>query len=129
MTINEPDNAWANLPVTYRQPYQGLKLGLEDVQATLAEDGLNIIELKLAVASLQSHFQSEIWPVDTSSLEPVVAHQLQSLNVEIDKQFRLLTMDVMFLQAARQATTIEQRQGQIRDRLTTLIRYCNAIFQ
>jgi hypothetical protein len=115
--------------MTYRPFYQGLKLALEDLKATLAEDGLNIGELKLAVAELQDHFQSEIWPLGINSLDPSLGHQLQAVNVEIDKQLRLLTMDVMFLQASRQSTTIEQRQGQIRDRLTTLIRYCHALFQ
>jgi hypothetical protein len=51
----------------------------------------------------------------------------QSYLTEMSKQLRLLEIDVMFFQAARQASTAKARILAIRDRLTTLINYCNAI--
>jgi hypothetical protein len=47
----------------------------------------------------------------------------------MSKQLRLLAIDVMFLQGARQASTAQTRLQTISDRLTTLIQYCDAIIQ
>lgn len=52
-------------------------------------------------------------------------HSEQSLLVEIHKQLRLLATDAAFLQTAKTPQTQQQRQQQIRDRLTTLNRYCD----
>jgi hypothetical protein len=52
---------------------------------------------------------------------------VQSYQTEINKQLRLLEMDLMFLKAARQEATIEQRWGGMGDRIHLLILYCDAI--
>jgi hypothetical protein len=54
---------------------------------------------------------------------------LQSYQTEISKQLRLLEIDVIFLQGARQASTARHRLDAIGDRLRTLIEYSNAILQ
>ncbi|NEQ95530.1 MAG: heterocyst frequency control protein PatD [Cyanothece sp. SIO2G6] len=50
----------------------------------------------------------------------------QSLCTEIHKQLRLAEMDVQFWVTARQADTALRRGEQLRDRLSTLIDYCDA---
>ena len=74
-------------------------------------------------------FQSQVqvldwedWPVQRRSL-------LQSIRVEMHKQLRLLTTDLMFWKAAKQAETLAQRQREIGDRLTHLQGYCDAIIK
>jgi len=56
-----------------------------------------------------------------------VEQRLQSFQVEINKQLRLLGMDVLFLKSARQVTTIAQRRSQMGDRVQILIQYCDAV--
>jgi hypothetical protein len=53
----------------------------------------------------------------------------QSYKTEINKQLRLLEVDMMFLQGAKQLTTLQSRLKTIEERIDTLIRYCQAIIQ
>lgn len=115
------------LPSVYQRPYQQLQQDIEELQKTLVS-ATDATRLKLAIAALQTFFQTEVWNLDLQPLEPELQHRVQSINVEIDKQLRLLNMDVLFLQAARQENTIQQRQQQVRDRLALLLQYCNSLF-
>ncbi len=119
------------LPPEYFQPYQTLQQQVAEVNRAIAENNnpasLKTTDLKATVADLQTFFQTDIRRLDLEVLDPAVAHQVQSFNVEIDKQLRLLSMDVMFLQAAKQPSTTEQRLNQMRDRLTLLLRYCHGL--
>ncbi len=116
------------LPPVYQQHYQQLKRRVEELQETLANDP-DPSSLKMAIATVQAFFQNQIWNLSLNDLEPEIEHQIQSFNVEIDKQLRLLNMDGMFLQAARQKNTVEQRQQQIQNRLLMLIQYCNGLLE
>ncbi|UIE39146.1 heterocyst frequency control protein PatD [Leptodesmis sichuanensis] len=114
------------LPPEYQQPYQQLKQRVEDLQETLIRS-TDFSTLKIAIAALQTFFQTEIWNLSLQNLDPNLEHQVQSINVEIDKQLRLLNMDGLFLQAARQENTVKQRKQQASDRLLLLIQYCNGL--
>lgn len=115
------------LPANHYQQYEQFRQGLEQLHQTIAQGTVEASSLKAAVSTLQDQFQSQILILDNDELAPEVAHQVQSYQVEIDKQLRLLSMDVMFLQAARQAATLNQRQEQVGDRARTLIRYCEVV--
>ncbi len=94
--------------------------------------------LKSEIMKLQYNFRNDILSLTAiadstasgenpglfSEVSPEIAHRLRAIQVEIDKQLKLLAMDVLFLQTARQATTAEQRQRQIDNRLEQLERYC-----
>jgi hypothetical protein len=86
--------------------------------------------IKSSTESLQQNFQTEIAPLNLDELDendPILESRVRSLHVELDKQLRLLKMDATFLQTAKQAETIQQRLGQVRDRLTTMIGYCKIL--
>ena len=51
----------------------------------------------------------------------------QSYQTEINKQLRLLKIDLMFLKSARQTATSEQRWATMSDRLHLLIIYCDTL--
>jgi septum formation inhibitor MinC len=110
------------------QAYRELRQAVEALNQVIAEND-NSATLKASVAKLQAFFQTHIWILNLDELDPAIAHQVQSFNVEIDKQLRLLSMDVMFLQAAKQPSTAEQRLNQMGDRLTLLVRYCNGLLE
>jgi hypothetical protein len=111
------------LPSASKSHYQQFQRSVEELQTTLA----HAPALKTAIAALQTLFQTQIWNADRQTLEPKLEQQIHSINVEIDKQLRLLTMDGFFLQSARQENTIEQRKQQMRDRLALLLRYCDGV--
>ncbi|WP_066377822.1 MULTISPECIES: heterocyst frequency control protein PatD [unclassified Anabaena] len=104
--------------------YQALVNLLEQLRTDVSNSQVSTPELKQGVMSLQQVFSQEILPLatDANSRE-------QSYQTEISKQLRLLEVDVMFLQGARQSATSQARLKTISDRLSILIQYCHAILQ
>ncbi|MEW6499063.1 MAG: heterocyst frequency control protein PatD [Cyanobacteriota bacterium] len=45
------------------------------------------------------------------------------------KQMRLLQTDVMLLLSSRRSATSQRRTSEVRNRLNTLIQYCEALLQ
>ena len=112
------------LPHDHRQHYQTFRQELERLQNTSFERGSPILK---DFQMLQQFFQQRILTLDLDSLEPAIATQIQSIQIEINKQLRLLATDIPFLQTARQAATAQQRQAQMHDRLKLLLQYCDVI--
>ncbi|KAB8316520.1 hypothetical protein SD81_025360 [Tolypothrix campylonemoides VB511288] len=111
-----------------REKYHALNILLKQLHSDVATAKVDASQLRLSVTSLQQFFQQQIVPLvnDTDSIDE---GRLQSYQTEISKQLRLLEIDVIFLQGARQASTARHRLDAIGDRLTTLIEYSNAILQ
>lgn len=109
--------------------YGGLRSHSESMLAQVSEPGENCAgraELQPIFAQLQQQFQQQIVTLNLEGLEGAIASLLASLHTEMGKQIRLLGMDLMFLQTARQPETRQQRLTQIGDRLRLLISYCDA---
>jgi hypothetical protein len=97
--------------------------------AKLAKDltpssDLSPSDLKHHLTGLQATFSQTIAPIDLTDIPPPANQRLQSLQVEIAKELRLLQVDLLFLQTAKQPQTLAHRQQQIQGRLATLLRYC-----
>jgi hypothetical protein len=71
----------------------------------------------------QQHCQNQLLPL--GDLYP----NAQPVLTEINRTFRLLAIDVAFLQAARQSLTAQQRQRQLGDKLDQLLGFCAALEQ
>ena len=114
------------LPLAHQQCYEAFKQLVKEAHQTLmlTNGGL---ALNAQTAALQQFFRDPILRLQSEELSPAVQHWVQSYHVEIDKQLRLLGVDIMFLQAARQSITTEERRQQVTDRLTTLQRYCETL--
>ncbi|MBV9387763.1 MAG: heterocyst frequency control protein PatD [Chroococcidiopsidaceae cyanobacterium CP_BM_ER_R8_30] len=115
------------LPKIYCQRYQEFKQVLEQMQQTVAIPSLEPPRLQQTLLEVQQFFQQIVRSLNIDDLEPQDRAQVQSCQTEMSKQLHLLRMDVMFLQAARQSETLQQRQVQISDRLQILIGYCEAL--
>ena len=115
------------LPPSHSQIYREFKLNLEELKDVLSQDTVDRSHLKSSVAKLQDFFQNQILTLDLDELAANLAQQTQSVQVELNKQLRLLQMDMQFLQAAKQQSTLHQRQQQATDRLALLIRYCEIL--
>ena len=84
-------------------------------------------ELMASSGSLMEQFEwlKEEWIEGQKQLEGVNLPQYgQALHTEMQKQFRLMEVDIIFLKTARQPKTITQRKRQLGDRLRQLIDYC-----
>jgi len=102
---------------------------LAQLHSDVISTPLDASQLRQRTASLQQFFQQQIVPLADVDTDSPDSGRVQSYRTEMSKQLRLLEIDVMFFQAARQASTAKQRVDAISNRLTTLIEYCNAIVQ
>jgi hypothetical protein len=98
------------------QHYQALRTWVERLQAIAAQQS--------GIAEFQAVF-SQV-PTREADSE-AIAESVRAYQIEINKQMRLLELDLMFLKTARQTTTIEQRWQMMGDRLRLLAVYCDAL--
>ncbi|MEH2375770.1 heterocyst frequency control protein PatD [Nostoc sp.] len=130
-----------------REKYQAFVTLLEQLRSDATTTQIVAPELRQRVASLQQFFRQQIVPLadvgvgvgvgeasgrEASGREASLQGEdwrVQSYQTEMSKQLRLLEIDVMFLQGARQASTAQTRLQTISDRLIILIQYCDAILQ
>jgi hypothetical protein len=107
----------------YQTPFRDFRQKLEEF-SRIADDGTHELQMKYWVNELQQIFKGRILSLNLDELKPELEQRVRSLQVEINKQLRLLGMDMMFLQAARQPETLQQRQNQILERVRMMQRYC-----
>lgn len=115
---------------SYRPVYETLRSLSSSMLAQVSEVGAaptGVADLRSLFQRLQAQFQQQVVTLDLSGLEGAIAAQVSSLHTEMAKQLRLLSMDLMFLQTARQPETVRQRTEQMGDRLHLLMRYCDAV--
>jgi len=115
------------LPNLYYQRYQKLSELLKGIQQAAIAPEMETPKLRQDVLATQQYFQQQIASLDSHEIHPAVESKMRSLQTEISKQLNLLSIDVTFLQAARQPQTLQTRKQQITQRLQTLLDYCEAI--
>ena len=101
--------------------YQELVIFLDKFRASVTAGKLDAGELRLCLTELQTFFIEQIVPLEDANFRE------QSYKTEINKQLRLLEVDVMFLKGAKQSSTSQARLNTITERVDTLIGYCQAI--
>lgn len=116
------------LPNLHRLRYQEFKQALEQLQQATAVNQQNPSTLRQNFLEAQQFFQ-QIVNLDDKDLEAVDEPKVRSYQTEMSKQLQMLGMDIMFLQAARQPGTTQERHTQLKQRLQTLISYCDAVLQ
>lgn len=110
-----------------QQYYQEFQQALQQLRTIAAQSHPDPTALQSQFLELQQFFQRQMIGLDLAELPPAMQAKVHSYQVEANKQLRILGMDVMFLQAARQPATMQQRQAQMIDRIDTLLRYCEAV--
>lgn len=107
-----------NMPIgRYRQHYEEIRDMVCQLQAIAA--------CRLDVAEFEAVFL-KVEQIDSLADEDLEI-KVQSYQTEINKQLRLLKIDLMFLKSARQPATSEQRWNVMGDRLHLLMVYCEAL--
>jgi hypothetical protein len=103
---------------------------LSEVQMLRAQIEAMAIDASLKPQVRQVQTQLGQWVADFEAAtdgRSVRDQRLQMFQVEIGKQLRLLALDALFLQTAKQAATIESRQQQARAKINLLLQYCDGI--
>ncbi|WP_327331748.1 heterocyst frequency control protein PatD [Calothrix rhizosoleniae] len=111
------------------QPYQAFVNLLEQLRNYTITAEPDAPQLQQQIMSLRKFYQQQILTLAPEDTENQNLSQINSYHTEISKQLRLLEMDMIFLQGARQTTTVQTRLQAINDRLNTLIQYCDAILK
>ncbi len=109
------------------EEHQAFQQILHRFSTAISQNVADSAGLQLQFSELQQFFQLRVASLELAALNSVDASRVQAIHTEINKQLRLLGMDVMFLQAARQPLTAQKRQVQMRDRLHLLLRYCDTL--
>lgn len=117
------------LPLLHFQHYQAFQQALEQLLKIITVVDGQETELRDRYQNVQQLFQSHMATLRAEDLVPEDAPRWQSLQTEIYKQMRLLETDMMLLQASRSSATSQRRVLSVRDRLNTLIQYCEALLQ
>lgn len=110
------------------QPWTEFKRASEQLQGAIGTIPVDPAAMRATFAKLQLIFQDHIATFSGEQCSEPEASRIQSLQVEMDKQIRLLGLDINFLQAARQSATVQQRRSQMGDRLNLLATYSEALF-
>jgi polyhydroxyalkanoate synthesis regulator protein len=113
---------------SYIEEYRGFREAVLGFQGRLG-DRTPFPELQSSWRRVQEIFQEQLLALPDGELEPEMAAKVQSFQTEINKQLRLLSTDMPFLQAARQAETVARRREQMGDRIQLLLRYCDAVLE
>lgn len=111
----------------YQSRYQTLKQQVQVVERLAIASQPDVAQVQAAFLQAQQWFQQAILDDTEAAIPEAIAGEVQAYGVELNKQMRLLGIDVMFLQSSRQAQTQMQRQAQMRDRLQLLQTYCDRV--
>jgi hypothetical protein len=119
------------LSTSHTQAYQEFLTLLTEFKNFLLNSTIEVgkIQIKQQFQNLESCFNQSITSLNSQNLEPEIIPRWQSVQTEIKREFKLLTTDILFLAAARNNTTLEQRKKSISDRTTKLIGYCQIMLR
>lgn len=102
----------------HRQHYEQIQQMVHHLQ--------EIAVCHLGIGKFQAVFL-KMQQIENSLSDEDLEVKAQSYQTEINKQLRLLEIDLMFLKTARQVTTSEQRWALMGDRLHLLGIYCETL--
>ncbi|NDJ16319.1 heterocyst frequency control protein PatD [Myxacorys almedinensis] len=120
------------IPEFHRSIYQSFKGDVEQFQTRLlqvestpgeAREDTASTDLSVRLSALQTKFEIDICPLDLDQISDREAQQIRSIWVEIDKQLRLLRVDIGYIKTAKQPETMQRRLEQVKGRLERLIAY------
>jgi hypothetical protein len=117
------------LQASHKKAYQELLTLLRNFEKSIFVEDIaafiNIVPKEFQ--KLQQFFQEQILSLTSEVLDRDISPRWQSWQTEMQREFRLLNTDILFLGSSRQLSTQEVRLKSIRDRFLKLIAYTEAI--
>ncbi len=99
--------------IIHKKVYQEFVKLLKDFEEQL--NSSNKSPSQESWSNIQQFFQQKLLPLRDDELTESTIQQWRSLQTEIQREFRLLNTDILFLAASRQAATKELRLKSISD--------------
>ena len=111
---------------------QPLLQDLSELHALLGEDTVapsppDAAAVQRQVAQLQQRFQQTLAAIAETDLTPAVEQRLRPHQTEAHRRLRLLGIEAMRLQAAKQVTTVERQRSQIQAHTQALQQFIQAM--
>jgi hypothetical protein len=113
----------------HHQVYQTFLQALQSLAAHLEQPERSKESLQEDFAVVQQVFEQNVIILRATDLDDQTASRWQSVQTELHRTMRLLQMDRMRWQVARQPETAQRRRTQVRDRVNQLIQYCQTLLQ
>jgi hypothetical protein len=107
--------------------FETFQRSLQQIAAVAGQPNPDPRTLQAVFLEAQQFYQQRLATLDVEKFDGAIASKVQSIQTEINKELRLLGMDVTFMQSARQPATIQQRQRQLGDRVLRLMQYCDVL--
>ena len=85
--------------------------------------------IKQEFDNLQQWYKQNISNLDHQGIEKAYIPRWQSIQREIDREFKLLATDILFLASARQSDTKNKRLESIKNRLNKSLNYCQGMLK
>lgn len=113
------------LPTSHSQAYQEFLVLLQKFRIYLdnLDTEVDLIIMNRQLSVLQEFFNQQILTLKD------LPSQINSLATEIHREIKLLTTDSLFLFTSRQAATKQERLNSIKDRISKLITYSEAVLR
>ncbi|MGD1921858.1 MAG: heterocyst frequency control protein PatD [Pleurocapsa sp.] len=89
----------------------------------------NLLIIKQEFKKLEQWFKQNINSLDDEGIDTAYIPRWQSVQREVNREFKLLTTDILFLASARQDATRIKRLKSISDRLSKLSSYCRGMLE
>lgn len=88
---------------------------------------VNAKAVSQSLSQLQNQFQAIISAVDSSDIDPKAEQSLMSYQTEAHRRLRLMTVEAMRLRTARQPQTVERVRSQLKDHLSQVQQFVQAM--
>lgn len=97
---------------------------LQQLNVSVGQVNIDGRSLQNNFLALQQLYQQQLLP--TLSALPT-ADAIVSFQTEINRALRLLGMDVSFVQSAKNSQTLQKRQAQMQQRISTLLEFAQGL--
>jgi hypothetical protein len=84
-------------------------------------------DLKISLSKAIELFESQILTQNLDHLSDPIAGKMRSYLTESHRLLRLLSIEAMFMAAARNPITLQQRRQSYQQNLDLLLQYCQAV--
>lgn len=99
---------------------------LGELETSVSQSNIDGRSLQQQFLAAQQLYQQQLRPTLMTSPD---AEEWVTYQTEINRTFRLLGIDVSFLQTAKNALTVQKRQAQMQQHLQALLKFCHELEQ
>lgn len=119
------------LPVSHDRAYQAFLTLLTEFNYLLKTETerINKNQIKLGFERLRNCYEKQLVNLNEQEIEPNIVSRWQSVQRELQREFKLLSTGILFFISAQTKTTKQKKLTNIQHNTTKLIGYCQIMIQ